>query len=87
MFSRCSTFPTRAHTLQGLPYLLPNGLCIVVILCKKPAEVFGHLESIKHAPMDRELRSYGEGRGDCRLPLKLSVISDLAFLRPDVARV
>jgi hypothetical protein len=82
---------------QYLPYsgpnspcllqLLPDGLCVIIVLRKQAAEVFEHLDPFQHCSVNIELAPQGKGRGDSRLPLELPVHPDPAFLCPDVSRV
>ncbi len=71
----------------GLLHLLPDGLCIIIVLRKQATKVFEHLDLFQHCFIDGELAPQGKGRGDSRLPLEPSVHPDPAFLRPDVSRV
>jgi hypothetical protein len=68
----------------GLLHLLPDGLCIIIVLRKQATEVFEHLEPFQHCSIDGELALQGKGQGDSRLLLEPSVHPDPAFLCPDV---
>jgi hypothetical protein len=70
-----------------LPQLLPDGLCVIIILRKQVAEVFEHLNPFQHCPVNIELAPQGKGQGDSLLPLELPVHPDPAFLHPDVSQV
>ncbi len=70
-----------------LPQLLPDGLCVIIVLRKQAAEVFEHLDRFQHCSVNIELAPQGKGQGDSQLPLESLVHPDPAFLRPDVSRI
>ncbi len=70
-----------------LPQLLPDGLCVIIILRKQAAKVFEHLDPFQHCSVNIELAPQGKGQGDSLLPLELPVHLNLTFLCPNVSRV
>jgi hypothetical protein len=48
----------------GLLHLLPDGLCIIVVLPKQATEVFEHLDMLQHGSVDGELMLQGKDQGD-----------------------
>jgi hypothetical protein len=63
---RCCILPTQYLPYSGpnspcLPQLLPDGLCIIIVLRKQAAEVFEHLDLFQHCSVNIELAPQGKG--------------------------
>jgi hypothetical protein len=45
----------------GLPHLLPDGLCTIIVLRRQATEAFAHLDPFQHCLIDGELTPQGKG--------------------------
>ncbi len=79
--------PYTGPNSPGLPHLLPDGLCVIIVLRKQATKMFEHLDPFQHCFIDGELTPQGKGQGDSQLPLEPLAYSNPAFLCPDVSRV